>query len=569
MKKIQCNQLKVGSMLSYVQIILGAIISIAITPIMLNCLGKSEYGILNLAGSSIAYLNLITLGIGNAFIRYNAKYRMQHDLDGEHSLNATFLSIYLIMSVITIIAGVGLIFSAQLIFNNLSPAEIQKTQIIMGITLANMAIALPYSVFTMNNVAYEKFVFAKIIGIVNTVLNPALRLPLLLLGGKSISITVLTAVLHIITLNIEMIYALKVLKVKFKFGQPNWNLIKSLFAFSFFIVLHQVVDMVNWNVDKIILGAVFGTGAVAVYSLGATFNTYIIQFNMAITGVVVPKINRMIMSNTQSTDEINSYFIKISRIQFMMISLIITGFIFFGKAFIQFYYGPKTGGYEDAYYIALLLIVPLSIDLIQNVGIEIQRAMNLHKYRAYIYICIAVLNVAMSIPFATLWGGIGCALATCIAIVLGNGIAVNLFYHFKMKLDMKRYWKEVLQLLSAMIWPIILGIAIKTKVDLSNIGVFVGCIVGYSALYVICMYFFGMNKYEKELFSGKVLSKLKLAKIGKHEKTTKIDNSNDIVESFDKTTEVTETTESECSVDFVAKNQKATKQIEDDANDNE
>ena len=38
----EVNQLKIGSLLSYVQMGLGAVVSLAFTPVMLRLLGRSE-----------------------------------------------------------------------------------------------------------------------------------------------------------------------------------------------------------------------------------------------------------------------------------------------------------------------------------------------------------------------------------------------------------------------------------------------------------------------------------------------------------------------------------------------
>ena len=41
----EANQLKIGSLLSYLQMILGAVVSLAFTPVMLRLLGRGEYGL--------------------------------------------------------------------------------------------------------------------------------------------------------------------------------------------------------------------------------------------------------------------------------------------------------------------------------------------------------------------------------------------------------------------------------------------------------------------------------------------------------------------------------------------
>ena len=48
------NQLRSGSLLTYVQMTLNIIVSIAYTPFMLRILGKSEYGLYSTVASTIA-----------------------------------------------------------------------------------------------------------------------------------------------------------------------------------------------------------------------------------------------------------------------------------------------------------------------------------------------------------------------------------------------------------------------------------------------------------------------------------------------------------------------------------
>lgn len=496
---MKVNQLKVGVILNYVQLILGCIISIIITPIMINKLGMSEYGIINLSSSTLSYLGLITLGIGSAFIRYNVRYRTNNDKLGEAQLNGLFIMLYLIMSVVMMIAGIGLIFSADYMFaNSLTPNEIYRTKIVMGISLANIVIALPFSIFTMNINAYEHYLFGKAVTVINTVLNPLIRLPILFLGGLSISLTIATTILHLITCVIEACYALLYMKIKIKFSKPDKTLLKSLFAFSFFIVINQIIDMINWNVDKFILGIVGGTVMVAVYSLGAAFNSYAMNFSFAISSVLTPKINKLVANNT-SKEELNELFVKTGRIQFVLIAFIITALIFFGKSFIVNFYANES--YLDAYYIALLLIVPLIIPLIQNIGIEIQRAMNKHKFRSIVYLGIAIFNVAASVPLAMFYGGIGAAMGTCVSLLLGQGLIMNIYYHKSMELNMWHFWWNILKFLPSLIVPIIAGSLMMVYVDTSNIWIFLGSAVGYTVIYGISVYFLGMNKYEKDLFT--------------------------------------------------------------------
>ena len=507
--KTKVNQVKAGAVLNYVQLFLGVIISLVVTPFIIRGLGQSEYGIYNLSASTTSYLSLLTLGIGGAYLKFNMKYRVVGDVEGEQRLNATFMVIYIVLGVITALVGTGLVFAADFMFGeSLTADEIYKTKIVMALNIANMAIALPFSVFQMNINAYEKFVFAKLVTILNTVVSPAVRLPIVLLGGKAIEITIAMTAISILTCVIQMIYALTVLKMGFKFGRMDKKLVWGLFSFSFFIFLNQLIDMINWSMDKFILGVVSGTAVVAIYTVGATFNTYTMQFSTAISSVLAPRAYKLVESGADKK-EIDEMFIKMGRIQFVLVAFIITAFVFFGKPFIVNIYADES--YIDAYYIGILLIVPLIVPLIQNIGLEIQRAMNKHKFRSIVYIGIAIANLAMSIPLAMKFGGIGSAIGTCVSLLIGNGLIMNIYYDKGMGLNIKKFWWNILKFLPGLILPIVVGTLLMIYVDMSNMWVFLGYAVLYTVVYGLSMFFIGMNKYEKGLFLKpvkKILNKI-------------------------------------------------------------
>ena len=120
---MKINELKAGAILSYVQLILGNIISIIYTPIMLRLLGQNEYGLYNLSSSTISYLGLLSFGFGSAYIRYYSKYKAKKDEASISRLNGTFLIVYSVIAVVALIAGIVL-SNIELIFENgLMPIE--------------------------------------------------------------------------------------------------------------------------------------------------------------------------------------------------------------------------------------------------------------------------------------------------------------------------------------------------------------------------------------------------------------------------------------------------------------
>ena len=265
------------------------------------------------------------------------------------------------------------------------------------------------------------------------------------------------------------------------------------------------MDQINWSVDKFLLGRLAGTTAVAIYGIGGQINTLYLQFSTSVSSVFVPKVNRII-AETGDNNELTRLFTKVGRIQFIIMALILSGFTFFGKAFIRFWAG---NGYNDSYVVALLLIYPATVPLIQNLGIEIQRAQNKHKARSVVYLLIAIANIFLSIPLVLIMGPIGAAIGTSLSLVVGNVIFMNWYYHFKLGINIAFFWKNIASFIPALLPPILFGIFNMNLIAYNSIMKLALGILLYILVYGISTYCLGLNKEEKQMILGLINKGLK------------------------------------------------------------
>ena len=215
-----------------------------------------------------------------------------------------------------------------------------------------------------------------------------------------------------------------------------------------------------------------------------------------ISGLFLPKVTK-ILEEKNSNEEVSSLFIKVSRIQIYIMMLIFFGFVIFGKNFIKLWVGAN---YLDAYHIILIIIGPSIVPLTQNIGISIIQAKNMHQFRAVVYILIAVINVAISIPLAKLYGGIGTAIGTAIANICGQIITMNIFYYKVIKLDIPKYWNFFLKMF---IEYGIMSLIIKYIISNfnNNVIIYILEIILFCLLYCIIT-FINLNKNERIFFKG-------------------------------------------------------------------
>ena len=477
---------------------------------MLRLLGQSEYGLLSLASSVVAYLGLLGFGISASYIRYNAKYREANDKAGEARLNGMFLTTYIFIGIVAFLCGIVLVFNISNIFNEkLSVQELETARVLMFILVINISISFPASVFGMYNNAYEKFVFGRIIALIAAIASPFITLPLLLMGGGSVVIVLVQTGLAIITSMLMIYYSIRKLKMRFLFDNFDRKLAKEILTFSGFVFINIIVDQINWNVDKFLLGIFVGTTGVAIYSIGAQFNVYYASMSYAVSGVFTRRISAIVMANKEDGNEqLTKIFNDIGRIQFLIVGLIVTGFSLVGRKFVYMWAGPE---YNDAFVIALILMITAAIPLLQYMGTEILRAKNIHQFRSLVFLGIGIGNVLISIPLCKIWGGIGCAIGTAISVFIGNVVFMNIYYQKKVGLNVFSFWKGIVKLAPGTLLSLGAGYMLGKVLPISgfvSLGIFV---LIYTGIYGFSMWWF-MNEIEREHVRGPV--KTLLSKFG-------------------------------------------------------
>ncbi len=532
------NQRKAGALLSYVYLTLTLCVGLVYTPFSIRLLGDSEYGVFAVAISAISFMMILDMGFNQTMIRYVARYKALGDNEGVDRLNGLFLTFYLVIAAIALVAGAVLSFFIEDIFaatgTGFTAVEASRLKIIFVILLINLVLSFPLGIYASILNANEGFVFLKLVNIVNFVLMYGGMTVALFLGGKAIVLAIITTTVSLLTKTVQAIYVQRKYKVRFLFKRKslpkdtelnNDNmisknkdfeklslsekikmtdraLIKEIFGFSFFIFLNILIDQLYANTDKFILGAIKGSVVVTVYTVGVTFQQYFEQFSTSISGVFLPRITKLITTEKDMT-KVNEIFVRIGRIQFIMLGFLMSGFVVFGKKFITLWVGADKLG---AYGIALVVIIPGLIPLSQNIGISVIRALNKHRFRSIVYIIIAVINVALSIPLAYKFGGFGAACATGFGTFLGQILTMNWFYYKKIGLDIPGYWKETLKITAVIVPVAFVGWGISL-IPIWNSGALSGwfgflllCFI-YLIVFFVAGWMFIFNKYERNLIS--------------------------------------------------------------------
>lgn len=493
------NQLRLGVILNYINIGLGALIPILYTPIMLSLLGQSEYGLYKLSSSLAGYISLVSLGMGSAVTRYLIKAREEEGKEGEERMLGLFVMFFRIVALLSVVVGIILLFCVNGWYgSSLSMDELFRMKILIGIMALNTALTLLISPYVSVVTANERFVFIQCMNIASTCIIPLVNLIALYLGYASIGMAVSSLVIQLIIRILYLSYSRSYLNLKPRFEKPKKGLVTEVLVFAFWIFMGEIVDKLYGATDMALIGAVpaLATSGVAVYNIGTVFSGMVLTIAVGISGLMAPRTNKMVFSGATAA-ELTDFGIKIGRIQALIIGLVVSGFIAFGKPFIHFYAGDS---YSESYWVALLVMVPTMIPIVQNVFLNIVVAKNRHRFRSLVYLGIALLNVVGTWLLIHHIGVIGAALMSGLAIILSPGIIMNWFYSNKIGLKIALFWKSIAPIfLLAFILSLLALLVGKYLFDYYRLPILIACILVYSSLYFFANWTITMDEYEKSI----------------------------------------------------------------------
>lgn len=488
---------KRAAILSYLTLIMNLLYSVCMTPFIIRTLGKSEYGVYTLCTSMMTYLNLFQFGFSTTYLRYYIKYDSEGNRQKTENLNGMFLIIFSIISVLVLLVGSVLVLNARMVFGSrITPEEYTIVKPLLMLVIINVTITTLGVPFQALLTAYERFVFQKMLTLIETMTKTVALILLLIAGYRSVMIVLVSTLLSILTFLCNIVFVFKKLHIRFRFTNFDGSLFKDMASFSFFVFLQSVMDMFNWQIDKILLARFWGSNEVAVYSVAAQINQIFISLIGSITSLYVPMANRLV-AEKRGNKALSALMIRLGRIQFMIVTFIFSAFVFFGKPFITEIFAGKS--YVKAYYTTILLMAPLIIPLSMEIWFHIARAEAKHKTSTTVFALVALLNLMISIPLCRQYAEVGAAAGTCIGMFIANNAFQIWYAQHVLHLDMKLWAKNILHICPALIIPCLVGTGIMLWGGIESLGRFLLWAMVYTAVTALSFWLFAMNDTEKDI----------------------------------------------------------------------
>ena len=491
-----------GILLSYLYFALNAISSIFLSAYVIRMVGSTDYGVYQTMTSFVSYLILLEFGTGTLIMRNMALCRNKSLSQDDTNRNfSTIFTLTLILSILLIAFSGIFFFNIRNIYHNtLSEEQLGEGKIIFIFASLNLLINFINQSFNGALLALENYSFEKIINLSKLFVKDIVVIFLLLVVPNVYVVVLVDLILSISCFLITFLFFKVKTKIKFSFRLFDKKIFRESIPFLFGMFLQTVVNTVNCNVDKFIIGVTIGPNEVAIYSIAMSMFVMFSSIATLTINMYMPKLAKVKDTNSQEAYDIIT---KACRLNIIVTGIILCGFILVGKTFISLVYGEE---FNDAWLCSLLIMVPLFFDSFNGVIIDIVQVKNKLHLRSIILCGIVLINICLTIPLLKAIGIVGAALATGISLLL-QIVVMNIFYKKVLGIKILFVWRSSFKnLFLVLVIATFVSYCFCSKIS-NPIAFFISCGGTLVIISILFLFLFGFNETEKRdaiIFLGKV-----------------------------------------------------------------
>ena len=402
----------VGS--TWVLTLAGIAATYVLTPFIIDTLGVEGYGTWTLITSITGYISLLALGVPMASVRYLA----QHVAEGNaREINRTIGScaaLYLVIGAVALVAGGVLL----LLFETYEIPRVFVTEASLAFGVMVLQVSLGFIGLLPEGIlfAHHDFVVRNAVRVAGVVLRFALTIGLLAVTHSLLAL----AAIQLLCLVFDFTVSLAIIRrrhpgIRISLADRDRTVVRRVLSFSVYVLLLSAGARLAFETDALVIGAMFGVGAIPFYVVANSLVVYLMEFVLAIAAVVSPMATKL---NTEGRiDELRQMFLTWSKIA---LSLSLAAGVFlcvFGPRFIGWWIDPSfeepSGRVLQILVLSCLVFLP-----VRGVALPIMIGLGKPQLPTTAFLAAGVLNVVLSVALARPFGLTGVAIGTAVPNVL-------------------------------------------------------------------------------------------------------------------------------------------------------
>jgi O-antigen/teichoic acid export membrane protein len=471
-------------LMNWAAVAVGMVVPFFLTPFVVRHLGSAAYGVWILAVSTVAYLNLLDLGLRSAIIRFVSKADAEKNLEDAQAAIGAALWFRVLIAAAVVVISIVLALSFPHLFK--VPSDLRRaSQITVLMCALGIAVTLASGVFGAVLAAINRFDILSWVTMVQTLARAVGVLLLLRSGRGLVSLAYWEFTVVLLSGVATCALALKIFPAcRVRIQRPDGKILRTIWSYSFTTFILIIAVQIIINTDNLAVGAFLSVGMVAFYSIGGSLISYSSQVVSAVSTTFAPLASNLEASGQFS--ELQKLLIRGTQGTLALMLPISIALLFRGKTFIGLWVGPEYS--EISGTVLQILMIAQFFSVASSTAGAIMMAIGKHKPVAKWAVIEAVVNLALSLVLVETVGLYGVAWGTSLSTAVIYMIFWPRYVHKVLGVTVGRFLWEGWTKVTLCVIPYGIASVLADKFwHAPNMIIFFGQILATLPVYVICI----------------------------------------------------------------------------------
>jgi succinoglycan biosynthesis protein ExoM len=403
-----------GVLVTYGTILLTGVVTLITTRILLDHLGASGYGVYALAGSVVAYLELLELGFGTATTKMMAEDVDRHNESVLRTLN-TNVAVLMVTGAVAIVIGVTLSGYAPEWFNIPSNLDGQA-HIAFAIMSVAIAISIPFDTLGGALTAYGRLDLLSLSNMARALSAAVGGAIAAIAGGGVVAITSVGAACGVATHLLRWSMLRRLLPgLRLSPSLVDRSRLRVTTHLTGWFMLGDATAVVVERLDLVVVGVLLGVKAAAVYAIGLKLAQLLLRAVQPFTALFFPRASGL--SADANEAGLSALLIDGTRVSLAVAMPIMLGLAFLAPLVIKVWVGAS---FHDAAGVLVFLAVARGLSALTETAWWVMAGSGWVRWTSSLSVVEAVVNLTASIALAHAMGPAGVALGTLIGVVVAR-----------------------------------------------------------------------------------------------------------------------------------------------------
>lgn len=398
----------------YIALVTDMVIGLLMLPFNLAYLGTAEYGLWVLLGSITIHFSVFDLGFSGALVRFIAQYRATSNARALNEIASTMCFAFAVIGLLAYGVVIAVAFNLEHLFA-LSAAQADVGAAVLLIIGAHVALNFPFSVFGSITSGFQRYDVNSVAAIITSTVVALVNVFIVLSGYGLVTLVAGTTAVRVLAYVIYRANAYRVYpELRVRPSLVRLGRLREVTSFSIYTSVIDWANRLNYQLDSLVIGAVLGPAAVAVWAPAERIITATQRLTNQVNGMLFPLIVDSDAAHQQA--RLRQILVEGTRVSLAFVVPIATVLLVLAYPIIHAWLGARAEIVAGAIPVLQVLAVAVAIRVGGATGTTILKGAGGHRMLAGVNLATGAINVALSVLLIERFGLVGVAYGTLLPI---------------------------------------------------------------------------------------------------------------------------------------------------------